>query len=112
MESISLSEARAKFEAVVDRVVADCAPVAITRHKGEGVVLVSASDWASIGERLGRATLFEDTEPLLEGVRCDQDAPRQLARLQAAIDEGLASGSSERTVEDIIADRARLRAGS
>lgn len=67
MESISLSEARAKFEAVVDRVVADCAPVAITRCKGEGVVLVSASDWALIGERLGFGRSPND-EPLCEAV--------------------------------------------
>lgn len=36
----------------MDRVVADRAPVAITRPKVEGVVLVSRSEWDSIEETL------------------------------------------------------------
>jgi antitoxin YefM len=52
MESLSTSDARANLKAVMDRVVADKAPVAITRQKGEGVVMISASEWASIEETL------------------------------------------------------------
>lgn len=52
MQSISISEARANMKALVDRVVADKAPVAITRQKGEGAVLISESEWASIEETL------------------------------------------------------------
>ena len=52
MQSISISEARANMKALVDRVVADKAPIAITRQKGEGVVLISESEWASIEETL------------------------------------------------------------
>ena len=52
MESLSISEARANIKSVVDRVVADKAPIAITRQKGEGVVMISASEWASIEETL------------------------------------------------------------
>jgi antitoxin ParD1/3/4 len=37
-------------------------------------------------------------------VRRDQEAEEARRRLQAAIDEGFASGVSERSVEDIIAD--------
>ncbi|MGK0491118.1 MAG: antitoxin ParD1/3/4 [Sphingomonas echinoides] len=40
-------------------------------------------------------------------VRRDRDYAQKLAVLQAAIDEGLASGVSERTIEDIIADRRK-----
>lgn len=40
-------------------------------------------------------------------VRRDRDYAQKLAALQAAIDEGLASGVSERTIEDIIADRRK-----
>lgn len=49
---MSLSETRANLKAGLERVVADKAPIAITRSKGEGVVLVSESEWASIGETL------------------------------------------------------------
>ena len=40
-------------------------------------------------------------------VRRDRDYAEKLAALQAAIDEGLASGVSDRTIEDIIADRRK-----
>jgi antitoxin YefM len=53
MDSLSFSEARANLKAVMDKVVADRAPVAITRARGqEGVVMVSASEWASIEDTL------------------------------------------------------------
>ena len=52
MKAISYSEARDNLKSVIDRVVADRAPIAITRQRGEGAVLVSESDWASIEETL------------------------------------------------------------
>jgi antitoxin YefM len=52
MQAISYSEARENLKSVIDRVVADHAPIAITRQRGEGAVLVSESDWASIEETL------------------------------------------------------------
>ena len=52
MRSISISDARANMKAVLDRVVEDKDPVAITRRGGESVVLISESDWASIEETL------------------------------------------------------------
>ena len=52
MYAISYSEARENLKSVIDRVVADHAPIAITRQRGEGAVLVSESDWASIEETL------------------------------------------------------------
>ena len=52
MESLSITDTRANLKAVVDRVVADKVPIAITRQKGEGVVMVSASEWSSIEETL------------------------------------------------------------
>lgn len=42
-------------------------------------------------------------------IRRDQDHQREVAALQAAIDEGLASGESERTLDEVLAD-ARMRA--
>lgn len=52
MKAISYSEARDNLKSVIDQVIADCAPIAITRQRGEGAVLVSESDWASIQETL------------------------------------------------------------
>lgn len=52
MQAISYSEARENLKSVIDRVVADHTPIAITRQRGEGAVLISESDWASIEETL------------------------------------------------------------
>ncbi len=52
MKAISYSEARENLKSVIDQVVDDHAPIAITRQRGEGAVLVSESDWASIEETL------------------------------------------------------------
>ena len=52
MKAVSYSEARENLKSVIDRVVADRAPIAITRQRGEGAVLVSESEWASIEETL------------------------------------------------------------
>lgn len=69
MESLSTSDARANLKAVMDRVVADKAPVAITRQKGEGVVMISASEWASIEETLYLLQSPRNAERLLEAIR-------------------------------------------
>lgn len=53
MDTISFSEARANLKAVMDKVASDRAPLTITRARGqEAVVIVSASEWASIEETL------------------------------------------------------------
>lgn len=54
MQAVSYIEASENFEAMIDKVVADRAPLAITLEGGEGAVLVSASEWASVQERLCR----------------------------------------------------------
>lgn len=69
MQSISISEARANMKALVDRVVADKAPIAITRQKGEGAVLISESEWASIEETLYLLQSPRNAERLLEAIR-------------------------------------------
>jgi antitoxin YefM len=70
MKAISYSEARENLKSVIDQVVADRAPIAITRQRGEGAVLISESEWASI----------EETLYLLR-------SPRNAARLLASIAE-------------------------
>ena len=79
METLSISETRANLKSVVDRVVADKAPVANTRQKGDGVVMISQSEWDSI----------EETLYLLQ-------SPANAKRLLASIAELDAGGGEER----------------
>ncbi len=69
MRAISYSEARENLKSVIDRVVADHDPIAITRQRGEGAVLVSESDWASIEETLYLLRSPANAARLLEAVR-------------------------------------------
>lgn len=52
MKRVSYSEARNNLGVLIVKVVADRAPLAITRQRGEGAVLISESEWASIEETL------------------------------------------------------------
>jgi antitoxin ParD1/3/4 len=61
--------------------------------------------WAEARVAEGRYSSTSDY--VRDLVRRDQEQAEKLARLQAAIDEGLASGVSDRTIEDIIADRRK-----
>ena len=69
MESLSITDTRANLKAVLDRVVADKVPIAITRPKGEGVVMISASEWSSIEETLYLLQSPRNAERLLEAIR-------------------------------------------
>lgn len=75
MQTISISETRANLKAVVDRVIADKAPIAITRQKGEGVVMISQSDWESIEETLYLLSSPANAKRLMEGI-AELDAGR------------------------------------
>jgi antitoxin YefM len=68
MRTISISAIRANLKAVVDRVVADKAPIAITRQKGEGVVMISQSEWESIEETLYLLSSPANAKRLMEGI--------------------------------------------
>jgi antitoxin YefM len=69
MNPISCLEASENLEAMIEKVVADCAPLAITRPRGEGAVLISASEWTSIEETLYLLSSPKNAERLLEAVR-------------------------------------------
>ncbi|MEI9853011.1 MAG: type II toxin-antitoxin system ParD family antitoxin [Sphingomonas sp.] len=58
--------------------------------------------WAEARVAEGRYSSTSDY--VRDLVRRDQDEEAARQRLQAAIDEGRASGISERTIDDIIAD--------
>ena len=69
MQAISYSEARENLKSVIDKVVADRAPILITRQRGEGAVLISASDWEGIEETLYLLSSPANAKRLLEAVR-------------------------------------------
>lgn len=69
MQTVTFSEAREDLTSMLDKVVADCAPVMITRQRAENVVLISASEWAGMEETLYLLRSPKNAERLLEAVR-------------------------------------------
>ena len=68
MQILSVSETRANLKAVLDRVVADKAPIAIARPKGESVVLVSESEWEGMQETMHLLASPANAKHLLDGI--------------------------------------------
>lgn len=69
MHAVSYSEARENLKSMIDKVVADRAPLAITRQRGqEGAVLISASEWASIEETLYLLSSPTNAKRLMDGI--------------------------------------------
>ncbi len=69
MRAMSCLEASDDLEAAIAGVVDDCTPLAITRERGEGAVLVSASAWASIEETMYLLRSPRNAERLLGSMR-------------------------------------------
>ena len=69
MQTLTVSETRANLKAVLDRVVADKAPIQIVRPKGEGVVLVSESEWEGMLETMHLLSSPENARRLMDGIR-------------------------------------------
>ena len=68
MQTVSYSEARENLKAMIDKVVADRAPLIITRQRGEGAVLISESEWASIEEMMYLLRSPANAKRLLESI--------------------------------------------
>jgi antitoxin YefM len=68
MRTVTFSEARRSLASVMDKAAADRAPVMITRQRGEGAVLISASEWASIEETLHLLRSPANAKRLLESI--------------------------------------------
>ncbi len=68
MDVISYSDTRAHLKEVMDRVVADRAPVVISRQKAESVVMVSLSEWNAIEETLHLLSTRANRDRLLGAI--------------------------------------------
>lgn len=76
MRTISFTAARANLKSVIDQAVEDRAPVAIVRQAAEGVVMVSASEWAAIEETLHLLQAPGNAARLMESIaECDSGPP-------------------------------------
>ena len=69
MRILSFSDVRANLKSAMDRVVADKVPLAITRPRAEGVVMVAQSEWDSIQETLYLLQSPKNAERLIAAVR-------------------------------------------
>ena len=52
MDIVSYSETRANLKAIMDRVVNDHVPIAITRQRGKPVVMIDLDDWNAMQETM------------------------------------------------------------
>ena len=68
MDVMPYSEARAQFKAVMERAIHDKEEIAVTRRKGEAIVILSLEEWNAITETLHLLS-----------------SPRNAARLHASI---------------------------
>ena len=53
MEVTTYSYARTNLDVLMDRVEADCIPVAISRHGNKSVVLISMDEWEFVQSKIG-----------------------------------------------------------
>jgi antitoxin YefM len=68
MEIVTYSETRANLKAVMDRVVNDHTPIAITRQRGKPVVMVDLDDWNSIQETMYLLSSPANAKRLMESI--------------------------------------------
>jgi antitoxin YefM len=83
MRTVTYSEAQENLKAVLDKLVADRAPVMITRQRGENVVMISASEWAGMEETLHLMASPANAKRLLDGIaRLDAGEGEEHALIQ------------------------------
>ena len=82
MEIVTYSETRANLKAVMDRVVEDHVPIAITRQRGKPVVMVGLDDWNSIVETRYLMSTPNNARRLMESI-ADADAGRNMIEVDA-----------------------------
>ena len=75
MEIVTYSETRNNLKAIMDRVVNDHVPIAITRQRGKPVVMVDLDDWNSMNETRYLLATPNNARALLESI-ADANAGR------------------------------------
>jgi antitoxin YefM len=68
MEIVTYSETRANLKAVMDRVVNDHTPIAITRQRGKPVVMVDLDDWNAMRETAYLLSTPNNARNLMESI--------------------------------------------
>ena len=77
MDIVTYSHTRANLKSVLDRVVDDCEPIAISRQRGRPVVMVSMDDWNAMQETLYLLSTPNNAKRLIEAI-ADADAGRAM----------------------------------
>ena len=77
VEIVTYSDARANLKSLMDRVVSDRVPYAVTRQRGKAVVMIALDDWNSIQETMHlRASVANAAR--LDAAMADADAGRNM----------------------------------
>jgi antitoxin YefM len=77
MEIVTYSETRANLKAIMDRVVNDHTPIAITRQRGKPVVMVDLDDWNAMRETMYLLSTPNNAKRLMESI-ADAEAGRNM----------------------------------
>jgi antitoxin YefM len=84
MITLSISQATAHLEAVLDRIVDERAPVRLVRPEGEAVLLVAEHEWAGLHETLHLLSSPANAKRLLDSIRgFDAGSGEELTRGKA-----------------------------
>ncbi len=75
MKTINFSQTRQNLASILDAVVDDCTPVAVTRQKKESVVIISMKDYRAL----------EETAYLMQSEANAQRLNRSIAQLEAGL---------------------------
>ena len=68
MDIVSYSETRANLKAIMDRVVNDHVPIAITRQRGKPVVMIDLDDWNAMQETMYLLSTPNNAKMLMESI--------------------------------------------
>lgn len=80
MEIVTYSDARANLKTLMDRVVADRVPYAVTRQRGKAVVMIALDDWNSMQETIHlRASAANAAR--LDAAMADADAGKNVVEV-------------------------------
>ena len=80
MEIVTYSDARANLKSLMDRVVEDRVPYAVTRQRGKAVVMIALDDWNSMQETIHlRASSANAAR--LDAAMADADAEKNMIKV-------------------------------